>query len=132
MAETSSLQRTLEVASEVLAALRDQGLDAVVIGAMALAVHGYPRATEDLDLAIATAPRNLHTLAEALRRRGCDVEVREPDAQDPLGGVVDIRASGADLVQVVNFDNPPASGFPRLVQDALRDAWVLALERDEG
>jgi hypothetical protein len=125
MAETSHLQRTLEVASEVLTALRAQGLDAVVIGAMALAVHGYPRDTEDFDLAIATAPRNLHTLAETLRRRGFDAEVREPDAEDPLGGVVDVRAAGADLVQVINFDNPPASGFPRLVRGALQHAVEL-------
>ena len=53
------------------------------------------------------------------------MEVRDPDAEDPPGGVVDVRAEGADLVQVVNFDNPPASGFPRLVHDALRGAVEL-------
>ena len=125
MDEASHLQRTLEVASEVLSALRAQGADAAVIGALALAVHGYPRDTEDLDLAVATAPASLHQLAAVLRGRGYDVEVREPDVQDPRGGVVDVRAPGADLVQVVNFDNPPASGFPRLVRDALLTATPL-------
>ena len=125
VADAPQLRRTLEVASEVQTALRAQGLEAVVIGAMALAIHGYPRSTEDLDLAVAAAPGALHTLADALRRRGFEVEVRDPDAEDPLGGVVDVRAEGADLVQVVNFDNPPASGFPRLVHDALRGAVEL-------
>jgi hypothetical protein len=91
----------------------------VVIGALALAAHDYPRATEGLDLAIAVAPASLEAIADALRGEGWPVEVRTPDAADPLGGVVDVRAPGADLVQVVNFDNSPAGGFPRLVREAL-------------
>jgi hypothetical protein len=53
------------------------------------------------------------------------VELREADPQDPLGGVMDIHAPGADRVQVVNFDNSPAGGFPRLVRDALATATPL-------
>jgi hypothetical protein len=125
MPEQTQLQRTLDVASQVVAVLREHQLDAVVIGAMALAVHGYPRDTVDFDLAVAMEPRLLVPVAEALRRRGLDVKVRQPDPNDPLGGVLDVQAPGADLVQVVNFDNPPASGFPRLVRDALADAVEL-------
>ena len=114
-----SLQATLELAETVLSVIREHGPDAVVIGALALAVHGYPRATEDLDLAVATPLSTLRQIAQTLRNRGYEVELREPDAQDPLGGVLDVRGPGADLVQVVNFDNAPGGGFPRLVADAL-------------
>lgn len=119
------LDATLEVAERVSATLDRQGVPVVVIGAIALAVHGYPRSTEDLDLAIAVRPPSLAKLTNELRREGWSVEVRPPDAQDPLGGVVDIRAPGAYLVQVVNFDNSPAGGFPRLVEEAAHTARPL-------
>lgn len=120
-----SLAATLRVAHDVLGVLDEHGTDSIVIGALALAVHGYPRATEDLDLAVSTPLSNLKQVAEVLAERGYEIEVREPDAQDPLGGVVDVRAPGADLVQIVNFDNSPAGGFPRLVRDAVATAQPL-------
>lgn len=39
----------------------------MLIGALAMAVHNYPRQTEDLDLAIAVSPAQLAPIAEALR-----------------------------------------------------------------
>jgi hypothetical protein len=51
-----------------------------------------------------------------------------PDGQDPLGGVVTVSAPGALPVQLVNFDNSPAGGFPALV----RDAVLTAREEVEG
>lgn len=109
----------LLLAEQVTEALRLEGIDTVVIGAMALAVHHYPRATTDVDLAIAVAPDRLEAIAAALSRHPWRVTVRLPDAQDPLGGVIDVRSPKADLVRVVNFDNAPAGGFPRLVTEAL-------------
>lgn len=120
-----STAATLRVAQHVLDVLHEHGTESIVIGALALAVHGYPRATEDLDLAVSTPLSNLKRVAAALEDRGYEVEFREPDAQDPLGGVIDVRAPGADLVQVVNFDSSPAAGFPRLVHDAISTASAL-------
>lgn len=123
--EPASLQRTIVVAEKVLEVLRDQGFDAVLIGALGLAAYGYVRATSDLDLAVAMEPRALHRIAAALRTQGYDVIVREPDASDPLGGVLDVRAPGAQLVQVVNFSNPPARHFPRVVEESIAEATPL-------
>ena len=125
MARLPTLAATLAVAETVVAALRRRDAEAVVIGAMALAVHGYPRDTVDLDLAVAVAPRVLHEVAAALAGRGLRVEVRDPDAADPLGGVLDVVAPRAELVQVVNFANPPSGGFPRLVESAVASAETL-------
>jgi len=119
------LDATLDVAKRVATILESQHVQAVVIGAIALAVHGYPRTTVDLDLAVAMAPPSLPGLADGLRREGWLVEVNLPDAQDPLGGVINIRAPGAYLVQIVNFDNSPADGFPRLVREAVLTASPL-------
>jgi len=116
---------TLELASKVTGALATQGVETVVIGALAMAAHRYARATEDLDLAVAVEPSQMRVLAQVLRGTGLEVELREPDPQDPLGGVMDIHAPGADRVHVVNFDNSPAGGFPRLVRDALASSMPL-------
>jgi hypothetical protein len=124
--ESFSLERTLKLADEVRLALGEEGVDCLLIGALALAVHGYPRDTQDLDLAVAVLPRTLQSVADKLEERGHLVQFRLPDPQDPLGGVLDVRATeGGELVQVVNFSNPPAGGFPKLVEDSLKDAVSL-------
>jgi hypothetical protein len=100
-------ERTLAVAVEVAHAIEALGAPSAVIGAVALAVHGYPRATADLDVAtLLPTEAALLELAETLRHRGYRVSVATPDAQDPLGGVLTIVAPDADPVQVVNFFNP--------------------------
>jgi len=107
--ETSdrTLEVATEVATEVAALLRNEGYPCAVIGAVALAVHGYPRATEDLDLAtLVRTPRELTELARHLRERGFEVHVAMPDAEDPLGGVITVTTADSDPVQVVNYFNP--------------------------
>jgi hypothetical protein len=92
----------IQAAEEIAAVLQSQGVGAVVIGAVALAAHGYVRFTEDLDLGVNTDLDTLNRVADALRTGGYDVEIREPDGEDPLGGVVDVRGPFG-LVQIVNY-----------------------------
>jgi len=118
-----TLPKALELAGEVSAALDERGTRSLVIGAIALAAHGYVRGTEDVDLAIAVDPKELEALGAALQRRipGTAVSIEMPTVDDPLGGVIDLRQAGsgdAALVQIVNFDNAPAGGFPALVREA--------------
>lgn len=103
--------RTLEMAVRVALILEGLGVPCAVIGAAALAAHGYPRATEDIDLAVATDPFSV--LREAQLRIASTLSVEAtlvtPDADDPLGGVLSVTAEGCDPVQVVNFFNPLSS-----------------------
>ena len=88
-----------------------------------MAVHNYARQTEDLDLAVSTPLDRFRKLADALRQRGFEVELAEPDAQDPLGGVLTVSRGGAGPVQIVNFDNSTFSaGHPRLGRIAVTTA----------
>lgn len=112
----------LRAAEQVAEVLARAGVDSALIGAVALAVHRYPRSTVDIDLAVGVEPRRLAELARDLQREGFPAEVSEPDADDPLGGVVRVNAEGPDRIEIVNFCNPPAGGFPALVEIALRDA----------
>ena len=104
--------RTLEMAASVAEILDEAGVASAVIGAAALAAWGYPRATEDIDLAVATDP--FSTLREAQRRIATELPVEArlvtPDADDPLGGVLTVTGEGFDPVQVVNFLNPLGGG----------------------
>lgn len=107
MSESDFAARTLQVAEDVAAECERHGVACAVIGAMALAAHNYPRATEDFDLATDVDPfRSLEPVARALRGRGYEVELVTPDAEDPLGGVLNITGADFHLVQVVNFENP--------------------------
>jgi hypothetical protein len=115
-------ERTIAAAEKITEILARAGVDSAIIGAVALAAHGYPRSTEDLDLATGVDPHRLADIARDLQREGFTVELSEPDANDPLGGVLQAEAEGIDRIEIVNFCNPPAGGFPALAEIALRDA----------
>jgi hypothetical protein len=53
---------------EMLAALSEASADYLVVGAHALAVHGIPRATGDLDLWLRPTPENAARVWAALER----------------------------------------------------------------
>lgn len=52
--------------SEFLAALRRHGVRFLLVGAHALAAHGRPRATQDLDVLVAPTPANARRVVAAL------------------------------------------------------------------
>lgn len=122
---TPELDATLRVAERLVEFLQSQGVDAVVIGALALAAHHHPRYTQDLDLAVSLPPPELARLATRLNEAGIPAILHRADAADPLGGVIDVRVPEAVTVQLVNFDNSPANGFPRLVREACATALPM-------
>lgn len=106
----SRAERTLAVAADVAAVLATHGVASAVIGAVALAVHGYVRDTEDFDIATATDPFRVLGLVEKELASRYRVELITPDADDPLGGCLNITGDDFDLVQIVNFENPLRPG----------------------
>ena len=123
MIDSPRAVRTLAVAGQVVDALAARGVPAAVIGAMALAAYGYVRDTEDFDLATVADPfTTLREVAADLRRLGLRAELHEPDADDPLGGCLDVIGEDFDLVQVVNFFNPLAVRPNLLGAEAVREA----------
>jgi hypothetical protein len=75
----------VDLVQQVLAALERERVDYVVFGAVALALHGLPRATEALDLFIAPDRDNVERLKAALRSVFHDPHVDEISADDLLG-----------------------------------------------
>lgn len=78
------------------------GVEFVVVGGWAVAFHGRPRATKDIDIVLRGTPDNLARAAEALRRFGA-----------PANDGLVLRVIGLDdLVQ-----NKRAVGRPRDMDD---------------
>ncbi|KXB09121.1 hypothetical protein AKJ60_00900 [candidate division MSBL1 archaeon SCGC-AAA385M11] len=55
---------------DMLRALSDEKVRFLLVGAYALAAHGYPRATMDIDIWVMPSPRNADAVLRALRRFG--------------------------------------------------------------
>ena len=63
----------LEAAEEIIARLQEHGIDAVIIGAVALAAYHYVRQTEDIDFGV-----NAYRLADIGRLLGGAPRTRCP------------------------------------------------------
>ena len=59
---------------DMLRALSEEGASFLLVGAYALAVHGYPRATMDIDLWVMPSPANSSAVMRALRRFGAPLQ----------------------------------------------------------
>ncbi|MBN4059078.1 hypothetical protein JYT22_00330 [Endomicrobium sp. AH-315-J14] len=104
---TDAATRALDLAERVADAFAQRGISAPIIGATAMAAHGYTRATMDIDLGTVGVPiATLREIAVELRAEGLRVDLREPDADDPLGGLLRVAADGEVTIDVVNFGNP--------------------------
>ena len=55
---------------DILHALSDEKVRFILVGAYALAAHGYPRATMDIDIWVMPSPENADALFRALSRFG--------------------------------------------------------------
>ena len=55
---------------DMLQALSEEKVKFLLVGAYALAAHGYPRATMDIDIWVMPSPQNADAVLRALRRFG--------------------------------------------------------------
>jgi hypothetical protein len=116
-------ESTLRAAARVREALERKGVPCALIGALALAVHGYTRATKDLDLATFTDPFTvLREVAVELAEVGLKAEMLYPDADDPIGGALKVRPPNAMRIEVVNFLNPLRRPRGTLEREAIESA----------
>lgn len=94
---------------EFLRLLNAHQVDYLVVGGYAVGLHGYPRATIDLDLWVRATGANAARVIEALRAFGFDVPVIEPRLFiDPLSivrfGVPPFRIEIMTTIDGVEYD----------------------------
>lgn len=70
---------------QVVDALNRRHVDYVVVGAVALGLHGHPRGTRDLDLFVRPEPTNIERLRAALADVWDDPSIAEITADDLCG-----------------------------------------------
>lgn len=86
---------------DTIALFDRESIPCALIGASALAVHGIPRSTYDIDL-LTTSPRVLEgSLWEPLAAKGIGVNLRVGDRADPLRGVIRLQHGSDRDVDIV-------------------------------
>lgn len=115
---------------QIFAALNDAQVDYVVVGGLAVILHGYLRATADLDLAIGLAPDNARRGMQALSAIGLRprLPVAAEDFADP-GKRAEWGQRNMLVFPLWDPDNPLRSvdvfidepvAFDRLLREAVR------------
>ena len=96
--------------NDFVATLNNSKVEYVIIGSFALAYHGYPRATGDIDFWIRPSPLNLRALRNALY----DFGFKEPDISDN------------DLIsgQIIQLGYPPVRIDLITILDGLSDQEI--------
>jgi hypothetical protein len=106
----------------LLTALEESGVKYAVVGAVALAIHGVPRATTDIDLLV--PPEELQRALQAARSRGFSIEAFPIRFRD-----------GMELRRVVKIEGEELLTLDLMLVDAnLQAAWQsrLRIESERG
>jgi hypothetical protein len=95
--------------SDMLSALNDSGAEYLVVGAYAMAFHGYVRATADIDIWLRPTPENAHRVWGALATFGAptthliESDLHAPDMVYQFG-VAPFRIDLLTGIDGVDFD----------------------------
>jgi hypothetical protein len=81
----------LDEALRVIASLNEAHVDYVVVGGVALNLHGLIRATEDLDIFVRPDAENIERLRRALRNVWSDPDIDQITAEDLCGEYPAVR-----------------------------------------
>ena len=117
---------------EMLSALSEAGVEFLVVGAHALAAHGTPRATGDLDVWIRASPDNAARVLTALGRFGAPLfdlrldDLSRPDTVFQIG-VPPCRIDILTGITGVAF----ADAWPRRIEVAIGPLTVPVLGRED-
>ena len=89
---------------ELLKLLEEHKVDYMIIGGYAVAYHGYPRFTKDIDVFFRVTPENIHHLREALFTFGFQEEDLPVEAFTTAGNVLTFGAvpSRVDLINTID------------------------------
>lgn len=118
--------------SEILSAFSAEGAEYLLVGAYALAVHGLPRATGDLDLWVGTVGDNPKRVRRALERFGAPLDqltLKDLTQRDVVFqiGVAPRRIDVMTSVDGVEF----APAWGRRVDTKLEGLTVHVISRDD-
>lgn len=111
MADSSTAENSPQLLNLVGQVLEESRVRWGAIGALAVAYHGWVRASMDADalITLRDSDVNMEELLQGLRSRGWKVEYRDGGPGDPLGFVVriqDDRGNQVDLIGAIRNLDP--------------------------
>ena len=104
---------------DMLFALSDQKVEYLIVGAHAVAAHGYPRATGDFDIWIARSPKNAHRTMLALKQFGA-----------PLFDLTEADLATPGIVFQIGVQPCRVDILTRISGVEFEDAWPSRIEAD--
>jgi hypothetical protein len=104
----------VEILKRIIAAFEARGVRYVIVGAVALILHGFVRATEDLDFFVEPDPANIDRMREALTDVFHDPLIDEISTEDLLGDYPSVRYA------------PPGGAFYMDILTRLGEAFSYA------
>lgn len=87
----------------VLKALREERVEYVLVGGVAIGLHGFERATSDIDLFVRPTEENVGRLRAALTRVFDDPSIEEITAEDLAGEFPTIRYGPPDADYLIDI-----------------------------
>lgn len=117
--------------AEMLSALSAEDVDFLVVGAYALAAHGYVRATGDLDIWVRCSPANAERVMRSITRFGAPLQgltvkdLSTPDVVFQIG-IAPVRIDLLTSIAGVEFDE----AWQHRVMTKLEDNEYPTLGRD--
>ena len=95
---------------DILSILSEKKVKFLLVGAYAMAVHGYPRSTMDIDLLIMPEPENASLVLQALTVFGAPIEELSVDDLQKEGiifqiGVAPCRIDILTSIDGINFED---------------------------
>ena len=132
---------------EMLSCLKDEGVEFLVVGAYALAAHGFPRATGDLDIWVSNSSENAGRVMHALAKFGAplsDLTVDDFTASDIVVqlGVEPCRVGLLTGISGVAFEEAWQNSVGIIIddlnvnvlskEDLLRNKLAAGRDKDQG
>jgi hypothetical protein len=118
--------------AEILSELFEAGAEFLIVGAHALAAHGIPRATGDIDIWIRPTPENADRVLHALQRFGAPLvdltreDLTRPDTVFQIG-VPPSRVDILSGISGVDFD----AAWSRRMMVTIDDQPLAVLSRED-
>ena len=132
---------------DMLSCLKDERVEFIIVGAYALAAHGFPRATGDIDIWVRNSADNAHKILRALARFGAPIfNLTEEDLMAPeMVFQIGVEPSRIDIltdIDGVGFDQAWQSKtsvvlddleiFVLSKADLLKNKLATGRDKDQG
>jgi hypothetical protein len=116
----------------MLSALSAEGAEHLLVGAYALAVHGVPRATGDIDLWVRPSPANAERVIRALARYGAPIGGLTVDDLAKPGTVFQIGVAPHRIDVLTAIDGVEfAEAWSRRITTDIAGTMVPVIGRDD-